>query len=132
MEIFQNSATMIEFHFFRFKIKPSIKYSVTNIKNIAELEKTIENHIPSNNIFYIIRVDGSFTQVFARSKDRINNPKDYEPLLPWMKNQQNKFYFNNTSGSLIIVKSPSIIKTLGLLDIILTLSAKTGKMPDMC
>jgi acetolactate decarboxylase len=96
------------------KFEPTIKYTVKDITSIKELEKSIEQNIKSDNIFYMIRVDGFFKQVYARSEDRINDPAKYVPLLDWMKDHENKFYFKDVKGSLIIVKAPEIAQNIGV------------------
>jgi acetolactate decarboxylase len=96
------------------KFNPTIKYTVRDITNIKELEKSIEQHIKSDNIFYMIKVDGSFKQVYARSEDRIKDPKKYKPLLEWMKDHQKKFYFKDVKGTLIIAKAPEIAQSIGV------------------
>ena len=96
------------------KFKPTIKYTVRDITSIGELEKTIEQHTKSDNIFYLIRVDGFFREVYARSEDRIKDPAKYKPLLEWMETHQNKYYFKGIKGTLVAVKSPDIIKNIGV------------------
>ena len=88
------------------KFNPTINYSVRDIKSMTELIKTINKKTKSNNIFYIIRVDGFFKQIYARSEDIMTDPSKYEPLIEWMKKHEHKFYFKDIEGTLIMVKVP--------------------------
>ncbi|WP_319763866.1 acetolactate decarboxylase [Maridesulfovibrio sp.] len=82
-----------------------------SIKTLAELDKKISNAIGSENIFYIIRIDGTFHKMRTRSVPAQTKP--YLPLIEVVKKQKN-FRFKDVAGSLIGIKSPTYVKGIGI------------------
>jgi acetolactate decarboxylase len=47
--------------------QPDIRLSLEGSYNLTELEKRLEGQLPTNNLFYAIRIDGTFDQMTTRS-----------------------------------------------------------------
>ena len=91
---------------------PQQQFDLQNINSITDLENQIDKHLPSNNLFYVIKVDGKFSYLKARSVKAPSKP--YPPLDQVVKDNQNIFDFNDIDGSLIIFKSPEFISPLSV------------------
>jgi len=74
--------------------------------NLTELQKYISTVLPSNNIFYAIRIDGTFDYVKTRSVPPQSKP--YTNLTGAVKNQS-IFQFYNQSGTVVGFWSPSYV-----------------------
>jgi len=83
--------------------------SILKLDRIASLEalnETVDQSLPSKNIFYAIRIDGRFSYVKARAIPKQNEP--YEPLAKVAK-QQVVVQFTG-EGTLVGFYSPSFAK----------------------
>lgn len=89
---------------------PQQRFDLHNINNADQLEAEIDQHLPSKNLFYVIRVDGKFSFVKARSV--MPTKKPYLPLNQVIKTNQSIFYFKDLDGSLVIFRSPSFSSPL--------------------
>lgn len=76
-------------------------------ENLAELEAFIDLNLPSENLFYAIRIDGNFSSVKARSVPRQEKP--YQKLADAVANQS-VFEFKNVSGTLVGFRTPEYVE----------------------
>jgi acetolactate decarboxylase len=71
--------------------------------NLTELELYLDRNLPSENLFYAIRVDGNFSYLKARSVPKQKKP--YRKLADAVSNQT-VFEFENISGTLVGFRTP--------------------------
>ncbi|MEI6055921.1 MAG: acetolactate decarboxylase [Lentisphaerota bacterium] len=91
---------------------PDNSFKVDYVKNSKDFYALLEKKLKGDNIFYAIRVDGSFQSVEARSEDFLGD--EPVPLGEWIKNHQKSFTFKNISGTLVIFKCPECISGIGV------------------
>jgi acetolactate decarboxylase len=65
--------------------QPDIRLSLEGSNNLTELEKRLEGQLPSKNLFYALRIDGSFDQMTTRSVSAQTMP--YPTLEEALKDQ---------------------------------------------
>jgi len=70
------------------------------------LKEYLDNLLPTQNIFYAIKIEGTFDYIKARSVPRQNKP--YPPLVEAVKNQS-IFDFHNTKGTIVGFRCPSYV-----------------------
>jgi acetolactate decarboxylase len=75
--------------------------------NLAELEDFLDLNLPSENLFYAVRVDGNFSYIKARSVPRQEKPY---PKLADAVSTQSVFEFENISGTLVGFRAPEYVK----------------------
>jgi acetolactate decarboxylase len=75
------------------------------------LEKYLDDALPTKNIFYAIRIDGSFTYVRTRSVPKQNKP--YLPLVEVVKNQP-VFEFHDVQGTIVGFRLPDYMKEINM------------------
>lgn len=70
----------------------------------AELQQYLNGQLPTQNIFYAIKLNGTFDTIKARSLTKLNQPY---PSTPYSTITQNEptFDFNNVEGTLVIIVS---------------------------
>jgi len=78
------------------------KFTLENIASIEELQQNIEPMFPSRNIFYAIRIDGTFSYVKTRSVPKQEKP--YRPVA------QNIFEAHDLKGTLVGFWCPGYAK----------------------
>lgn len=76
------------------------------IGSFAELEEFLDGQISSDNLFYAIKISGEFPSIQTRSVPRQNKP--YPPLAE-VTAKQNKFEFENTSGTIVGFRAPAFV-----------------------
>jgi acetolactate decarboxylase len=74
---------------------------------LTELEAFIDSLLPSRNIFYAIRIDGTFMHIKARSVPKQTSPF---PRLAEAVKQQSVFEFENLDGTIVGFRLPEYIK----------------------
>ncbi len=87
---------------------------VANIKSIdsmASLQKTIDPYLKNPNIFYAIRVDGTFDYIKARSVPAQSQP--YPPLDQAIKQQQ-VFEYKNVEGTILGFWCPAYVNGINM------------------
>jgi len=89
------------------KFQPKKIIVLRNIGNIDQFKDALNSHITSNNLFYVIKVTGTFNYIKARSI--IPPKKPYQPLKQVIKTNQRIFYFHNIPGTLVIFKAPNFM-----------------------
>ena len=75
--------------------------------NLTELEDFLDLNLPSENLFYAVRVDGNFSYIKARSVPRQEKPY---PKLADAVSTQSVFKFENISGTLVGFRAPEYVK----------------------
>ncbi|NDV28400.1 acetolactate decarboxylase [Desulfovibrio sp. JC010] len=80
-------------------------------KSLKELNNKISSALDSENLFYVIRIDGKFQTMKTRSVPAQTKP--YVPLVDVVK-KQSIFRFKNIEGSLVGIKSPAYVKGVGV------------------
>ncbi|TFH03748.1 MAG: acetolactate decarboxylase [Methanosarcina sp.] len=75
--------------------------------NLTELEDFLDHNLPSENLFYAVRVDGNFSYIKARSVPRQEKPY---PKLADAVSTQSVFEFENISGTLVGFRAPEYVK----------------------
>jgi acetolactate decarboxylase len=87
-----------------FKQDNTISLNGTN--NLTALQGYLDNKLPTKNIFYAIRIDGTFSYVKTRSVPIQNKPY---PILSEAVKGQKIFEFNNVSGTIIGFRCPPYV-----------------------
>ena len=75
--------------------------------NLTELQAIIDLKLPSENLFYAVKVDGNLSYVKARSVPRQEKPY---PKLADAVATQSVFEFENVSGTLVGFRTPEYVK----------------------
>ena len=78
---------------------------------LDELEAYIDENIPTENTFYAIRIDGTFSYIKTRSVRAQTKP--YPPLLEAAKDQV-EFKLENVEGTVVGVRCPSFVKGINV------------------
>lgn len=79
--------------------------------NLTELESFIDLNLPSENLFYAVRIEGNFSSVKARSVPRQEKPY---PKLADAVSTQSVFEFENVSGTLVGFRTPEYAKGINV------------------
>lgn len=79
----------------------------TNGVSMEELGRQIDQHIPSTNLFYAIRIHGDFSELTTRAIPKLFPP--YPPL-PEAIEEEVKFPFQNIKGTLVAFRCPAWVK----------------------
>jgi acetolactate decarboxylase len=85
--------------------------AVQNASNLTELSSQLDRYLPSRNMFYALRIDGTFPYVKTRSVPCQEKP--YPCLADAAKNQS-VFNFTNVTGSVVGVWAPDFVKGLNV------------------
>ncbi|VUT23751.1 MAG: Alpha-acetolactate decarboxylase [Candidatus Methanolliviera sp. GoM_asphalt] len=103
-----------------YKVKDSMKTPFANVTffdgdrevkldegmNYEDIRDFIDDMIPTKNIFYAIKIDGTFSYVKTRSVPK--QVKPYPPLAEVTKDQS-IFEFNDAKGTIVGFRSPSYV-----------------------
>ena len=87
--------------------EPDMTFPVASRYSYSEFTNYIDSLLPTTNIFYAIKVEGTFSYVKTRSVPR-QTQKPYPRLADVVKNQS-VFEFENVEGTLVIVRCPAYI-----------------------
>jgi len=79
--------------------------------NYTQLKEHVDGQIPTDNIFYAIKLEGSFDYVKTRSVPRQQKP--YPPLVDVIENQTT-FELENVSGTVVGFRCPSYMKQINV------------------
>jgi acetolactate decarboxylase len=85
---------------------PQVRFR-TNGLSMSELSQTIDQHIPSANLFYAIRIQGAFSELTTRAIPKLFPP--YPPLSQAIE-QQMTFPFQNIEGTLVAFRCPAWVE----------------------
>ncbi|MBI1390777.1 MAG: acetolactate decarboxylase [bacterium] len=91
--------------------EPDLSFTLDGVESFAGLEKKIDEHLPTTNIFYAIKISGVFDYVRARSVP--GQQKPYPPLTEVVKHQS-EFEFDGAEGVMIGWRCPSYVKDLNV------------------
>ena len=75
--------------------------------NLTEFEQYLDLNLPSENLFYAIKIDGNFSYLKARSVPKQEKPY---PKLSDAVSNQTIFEFENVSGTLVGFRTPEYVK----------------------
>lgn len=81
--------------------------NVGSINSYDELKEALDGLVPSDNIFYAIKVEGEFDYVKTRSVPAQTKP--YPPLAEVVEHQS-VFEFNNVKGTILGFRAPPFVK----------------------
>jgi len=87
------------------------KAKIRNIADIEHLKETINGMLPSANIFYAIRIEGTFKYIKTRSVPEQQEP--YPPILEIIKKQP-VFEFNDVEGTIVGFWCPEYVKDINV------------------
>jgi len=82
-----------------------IQFDIECGMNLSQLEGFIGEKLP-NQDFFVIQIDGEFEDVLVRSVPRQEKP--FPPLVDVIANQT-KFHYQNISGTIVGIWSPSFV-----------------------
>jgi acetolactate decarboxylase len=91
--------------------KPEHKLDIPAGLTMDELERFLDARLPSANLFYAVRLEGTFRSLKARSVPRQHRP--YPPLAEAAK-QQAVFDFEQVPGVVLGFRSPPFVKGLNV------------------
>jgi acetolactate decarboxylase len=91
--------------------EPDLKLKLKRKIDLEKLKTLIDKELPTRNIFYAIRVDGTFDYIKTRSVPRQKKP--YPPLEEVTKDQL-VFEFKNIKGTLVGFYCPSFAKGINV------------------
>jgi len=84
---------------------------IKNASNFTELSLQLDKGLPSKNVFYAIRIDGTFPYVKTRSIPKQEKP--YPRLADAAKNQS-VFEMHNVTGTVVGIWAPEFAKSLNV------------------
>lgn len=93
------------------KFDSDANYMIYNIATLEDLTKYLDEKIPSQNIFYAIKIEGAFNYIKTRSAPMQNKP--YPRLKDALKNQP-EFEFNNIEGTIIGFRCPEFVNGINV------------------
>jgi acetolactate decarboxylase len=93
----------------RFEVDETV--AVQNAGNFTELSSQLDQELPSRNMFYALRIDGTFPYVKTRSIPKQEKP--YPRLADAAKNQS-VFNFTNVTGSVVGIWAPDFVKGINV------------------
>lgn len=91
--------------------EPDIEYFIEKITDYAALINTIDSWLPTENIFYAIKVEGLFSEIKVRSVPKQEKP--YPPLIEVVKSQP-VFTYTDVHGILIGFRCPGYVKGINV------------------
>ncbi len=92
--------------------KPTQTMTLNNIHSLEELGKTIDTLLPSKNIFYALKIEGTFKVIKLRNFSKPVNTKI--PLYAWLKQYQVISYPKNIRGTMVAFRSPNYAHTIAV------------------
>ncbi len=85
--------------------------AIVSAKNFTELSSALDAQIPSKNLFYAIRIDGTFPYVKTRSIPKLSKPY---PLLKDAAENQSVFEFKDVKGTIVGFYTPKYAEGLNV------------------
>jgi acetolactate decarboxylase len=80
-------------------------------EDYGQLEQYLDKLLPTENIFYAIKIEGTFKYIKTRSVPKQNKP--YPPLVEVVKNQPT-FEFHNVKGTIVGFRCPSYVEGINV------------------
>ena len=90
------------------KFKASDTFSINNVHGISALKKLINAKLPSNNIYYAVKVIGTFNAITARSVLAPSKKDLHLKLAQLIKKNQRINTYRHVKAELIMFKSPAL------------------------
>lgn len=87
--------------------EPDETMALNGTSNLTELVSSLDGRLATKNIFYAIRIDGTFDYVKTRSVPVQSKP--YPPLLEAVSKGQKIFEFHNISGTIVGFRCPDFV-----------------------
>lgn len=86
--------------------------AVENVASFKELVAQLDTHVAElgANRFYMVRIDGAFAKVNARSERAQSEP--YKPLVEVLEVDQTFFEYNDVEGTVVALYCPDYMKEL--------------------
>lgn len=91
--------------------QPEQALEIASGASLDDMKAAVDAALPSENMFYAVRVSGTFATLTARSVPRQEKP--YRPLTEAVK-KQNVFHFENIEGTLVGFRCPENVGGLGV------------------
>ena len=91
--------------------EPDEKFWLEGPMNITDFEQYLDSKLPSENLFYAVRIDGNFSYLKARSIPKQEKPY---PRLVDAASTQVVFEFENISGTLVGFRTPEYVKGINV------------------
>jgi acetolactate decarboxylase len=91
--------------------EPDYSISINDQLDYKDLEVYLDRILPTENIFYAIKLEGTFSYIKARSVSRQNKP--YPPLAEAAK-QQKIFEFHDVRGVIVGFRLPQYMKGINV------------------
>jgi acetolactate decarboxylase len=85
--------------------------SVSQSMNYQQLQQNIDSQIPTRNIFYVIKITGTFSYIKARSLTGLSKPYTTTPYSTITQNEPT-FEFHNVDSTMIGFWSPGFVETI--------------------
>jgi len=79
--------------------------------NYEQLKQCVDSLIPTENLFYAVKIEGTFNYIKTRSVPRQRKP--YPPLVEVVKNQA-IFEFHNVKGTIVGFRTPGYVKGINV------------------
>lgn len=95
-----------------------VRFEPTHTQSIADLseaafERFVEDLVPSNNLFYALRIDGDFSSITVR--EAVRQQKPYRGLAEAVKDQHENAV-ETTAGTMVGFKGPDVFQGLSVAD----------------
>src|SRR3990167_3545524 len=87
------------------KFQPTIAVPVEHIATIQDLNAVLDKHLPTKNIFYMIRIEGQFAWLSVRSESCQTGSR--KPLAETLPKLQKTYELKNMAGSVVPTCPPS-------------------------
>ena len=90
---------------------PDLEFAIDKPMNFPELKAFLDTKIPTTNIFYAIKIHGTFKMMKTRSV-----PKQVKPYPPMVEiiNEQVVFDFEDVTGTIVGFRCPSYVQGLNV------------------
>ncbi|MDN7025767.1 acetolactate decarboxylase [Methanoculleus sp. FWC-SCC1] len=92
--------------------EPDITLPLTGPVNLTGCEARLDTVIPSENLFYAVRIDGTFATVTARSEPAQEKP--YRPLVDVIEDEEVVFHLENVTGTVVGFRTPALARGVNI------------------
>lgn len=91
--------------------EPDKSVLLDKAENYGQLEQYLDKLLPTENIFYAVKIEGAFKYIKTRSVPRQNKPY---PLLVEVVKNQSIFEFHNVRGTIVGFWCPSYVEGINV------------------
>lgn len=92
--------------------EPDITLPLAGPVNLTGCEAGLDAAMPSENLFYAIRIDGTFASVTARSEPAQEKP--YRPLADVIEEEEEVFHLENVTGTVAGFRTPVLAQGVNI------------------